>query len=132
MPDVQKPFRVESDASGFTTGAVLSQQGDDNKWHPCAYLSQSMSPAERNYDIYDKELLSIIRALEEWRHYLEGAKIPFDIFTNHKNLTYFREAHQLNRRQARWALYLSRFHFKMYHKAGKDMTVPDGFSHNPD
>lgn len=100
MPDVQKPFRVESDASGFATEAVLSQQGDNNEWHPCAYLSQSMSPAERNYDIYDKELLSIIRALEEWRHYLEGTKIPFDIFTDHKNLTYFREAHQLNRRQA--------------------------------
>ena len=90
-----------------------------------------MTEAERNYDIYDKELLAIICALEEWRHYLEGAQHDFDIFTDHKNLAYFKEAHQLNRRQARWALYLTRFHFHLYHKPGKQNDIPDLFSRNP-
>jgi hypothetical protein len=75
MPNTTQPFRVETDASGYATRAVLSQQDKEGKWHPCAFLSQSMAPAERNYDIYDKELLAIIRALEEWRHYLEGADL---------------------------------------------------------
>lgn len=125
MPDKEKPFRVETDASGFATGGVLSQQDENGDWHPCMFISQTMTEAERNYDIYDKELLGIIRALEEWRHYLEGAKFEFDIYTDHKNLAYFREAQKLNRRQARWALYLSRFHFKLHHKPGKQNIIPD-------
>ena len=90
-----------------------------------------MIEAERNYEIYDKELLAIIRALEEWRHYLEGSPHDIEIWTDHKNLEYFREAHKLNRRQARWALYLTRFHFKLYHKPGTSMIVPDTLSRNP-
>ena len=70
-----KPFHVEADSSEFATGAVLSQQADsDNKWHPVAYLSKSLSAVERNYKIHDKEMLAIIQALEEWRHFLEGAR----------------------------------------------------------
>jgi hypothetical protein len=89
MPNTTQPFRVETDASGYAMGAVLSQQDEEGKWHPCAFLSQSMAPAERNYNIYDKELLAIIRALEEWRHYLEGADHTVKIITDHKNLSYF-------------------------------------------
>lgn len=89
MPDTTKPFRIEADASNFATGAVLSQLGDDGHRHPCAFLSQSFTEAERNYEIYDKELLAIIRALEEWRHYLEGAPHPVEVWTDHKNLGYF-------------------------------------------
>jgi len=58
---------------GYATGAVLSQMHDDNKWHPVAYISKSLSPAERNYDIYDKEMLAVMCVLEQWHHYLEGA-----------------------------------------------------------
>jgi hypothetical protein len=53
---------------------VLSQKESDNKYHPVAYLSKSLTEPERNYDIYDKELLAIIKALDAWRHYLEGAE----------------------------------------------------------
>jgi hypothetical protein len=68
------PFRVEADSSDFATGAVLSQlSAEDEKWHPVAYLSKSLSETERNYKIHDKEMLAIMRALEEWRHFLEGA-----------------------------------------------------------
>ena len=60
---------------------------------------------ERNYEIHDKEMLAIIRALEEWRHFLEGARHPVEIWTDHKNLEYFMTAKKLNRCQARWSLY---------------------------
>ncbi len=76
---------------------------------PYCLQSQSLSEAERNYDIYDKELLAIVRALEEWRHHLEGADERFEVWTDHKNLTYFRKAQKLNCRQSRWSLFLSRF-----------------------
>jgi len=82
---------------------------NDDKWHPVAYISKSLSPAERNYDIYDKEMLAVICALEQWHHYLEGTKYPVQILTDHKNLEYFMTAQKLNRRQARWSLFLSRF-----------------------
>src|ERR1700761_572565 len=71
LPDNSRPYRVEADSSDFATGAVLSQQDpEDDKWHPIAFLSKSLSPVERNYEIHDKEMLAIIQALEEWRHFL--------------------------------------------------------------
>jgi hypothetical protein len=79
------------------------------------------SPAECNYEIYDKELMAIIRAFEEWRPELEGALHPIKVVSDHKNLEYFMMTKLLNRRQTRWAIFLSRFHFKIvYHprKAG--------------
>ena len=73
---------------------------DDNKWHPVAYISKSLSPAEHNYNIYDKEMLAVICALEQWHHYLKGAKHPVQILTDHKNLEYFMTAQKLNCQQA--------------------------------
>ena len=66
LPDKTKPFTVESDASKFATGAVLRQADANGDMHPCAYLSKSFDAAQRNYEIYDRELLGIVRALEEW------------------------------------------------------------------
>ncbi|GBE88232.1 hypothetical protein SCP_1300460 [Sparassis crispa] len=97
LPDKAKPFIVESDASKFATGAVLHQADINGDLHPCAYISQTLNPAERNYEIYDRELLGIIRALTEWRHYLEGSPHPVEVRSDHKNLTYFRTAQKLNR-----------------------------------
>jgi len=66
LPDNSRPFRIEADSSDFTTSAVLSQQlPEDNKWHPVAFLSKSLSLVERNYEIHDKEMLAIVRALEK-------------------------------------------------------------------
>ena len=131
--DSTKPFRVEADSSDFATGAVLSQRSmEDDKWHPVAFLSKSLSPVERNYEIHDKEMLAIIRALQEWRHFVEGAEHPCEIWTDHKNLEYFMTAKQLNRRQARWSLYLSRFDFTLHHKPGKSMGKPDALSRRAD
>ena len=74
-----------------------------------------MSNGTTNYQIYDKEMLAIIQALEEWQHFLEGAAEQIEIHTDHKNLAYFRTAQKLNHHQARWSLYLSHFHFSLIH-----------------
>lgn len=129
--DPNRPTRVEVDASGFATGGVLLQKLDDGLWHPVAFRSESMSDAERNYEIYDREMLGIIRALEDWRHYLEGLPNPFEIITDHRNLEYWRTAQNLSRRQARWSLYLSRFDFHLTHKPGKSNTQADPLSRLP-
>uniref|UniRef100_A0A0W0FG09 Reverse transcriptase-rnase h-integrase n=1 Tax=Moniliophthora roreri TaxID=221103 RepID=A0A0W0FG09_MONRR len=128
MPDIDKPFIIEADASKWATGAVLKQKGADGEWHPCGYLSKSFSPTERNYEIYDRELLAIYRALMEWRHYLMGGKFKVVVLSDHKNLTYFRTAQKLNRRQARWSLFLSEFDLGLIHVPGKSITQADALS----
>jgi len=132
-PDSTKPFHIEANSSDFATGAVLSQVStEDEKWHPVAFFSKSLSPVERNYEIHDKEMLAIIRALQEWRHFVEGAEHPCEILTDHKNLEYFMTAKQLNRCQAHWSLYLSRFDFTLSHRPGKSMGKPDALSRRAD
>ena len=132
LPDPSRPYRLEADSSDFATGAVLSQLGSDEKWHPVAFFSKSLNDVQRNYEIHDKEMLAIIRALEEWRHFLEGAEHPVEVWTDHKNLEYFRKAQHLNRRQARWSLYLSRFDISLHHQPGSRMGRPDALSRRPD
>ena len=81
-----------------------------------------LNPAERNYQIYDQELLAIVRSLEAWRHYVDSNALPIRILTNHKNLTYFCMPQHLNRRQARWQLFLSEFNLELEHRPGIHMT----------
>jgi hypothetical protein len=90
-----------------------------------------MIDAEQNYEIYDKELLVVIRALEEWWHFLEGLPEPFEIITDHANLKYWTTAQDLTCHQARWALWLSRFNFHLMHKPGKSNVLTDDLSHLP-
>jgi len=91
-----------------------------------------LNETERNYEIHDKKMLAIIRGLEAWRHLLEGVQTKFEIWTDHKNLEYFMKTQKLNRRQARWALYLSRFDFILKHVAGTKMGKADGLSRRSD
>jgi len=77
-------------------------------------------------------MLAVIRYLEAWRHFLEGMVVKFEIWTDHKNLEYFMKAQKLNRRQARWALYLSRFDFTLKHVLGSKMGKADSLSRRPD
>ena len=110
--DYEKECIVETDASDNASAGVLSQYNSENgKLHPVAFFSRKHSAQEINYEIYDKELLAIIKALEEWRPMLEGAGLPIKVLTNHRNLQYFMTTKQLSRRQARWSEYLSRFNF---------------------
>ena len=78
-----------TDASLLASRGVLMQRDDNGDLHPCAYLSQMFSSAEQNYDIYNWELLTVIHALDHWRHYLQGTSHPVTLLTDHKNLTYF-------------------------------------------
>lgn len=91
----EDPFWIKCDASNYVTGAVLSQK-QEMGWKPIAFLSKALMETERNYEIHDRELLAIIRALEEWQQYLQGNKNQIEIFTDHKNLEYFLTARKLN------------------------------------
>jgi len=77
-------------------------------------------------------MLAVVRCLEAWRHFLEGITTKFEIWTDHKNLEYFIKVQKLNRRQARWALYLSRFDFALKHVLGSKMEKTDSLSRRPD
>lgn len=131
-PNPKKQYYMEVDASDFATGGELSQVAEDGKRHPIAFISKSLAPAERNYDIYDKELLAIIRAFQEWRHHLEGTKEMVVIMTDHNNLRYFMTTKTLTRRQARWAEFLASFNFEIQYRPGKNAGKPDALSRRPD
>jgi len=97
-PQDSEPFRIEADSSDFASRAILSQRlPGEEKWQPVAFYSKFLSPVEQNYEIHNKEMLAIIHALEEWRYFLEGARYPVEIWTDHKNLEYFMMAKKLNR-----------------------------------
>ncbi|SNX84871.1 uncharacterized protein MEPE_03580 [Melanopsichium pennsylvanicum] len=136
---------VETDASDAVVAAVLSQwhpqPGADasaepnsrsHTLHPVAYWSRKMIPAERNYEIHDKELLAIVDACGAWRHYLHGLTRPFLIYTDHQALQYFQTKRQLNRRQARWQADLAEFNFVLHYRPGKEAVRPDALSRRHD
>jgi len=91
-PDIDKKMRMEVDTLDYVMGGVLSMECKDGLWKPVAFLSKSLNKTERNYEIYDKEMLAIVRGLEAWRYLLEGAQCKFEIWTDHKNLEYFMKA----------------------------------------
>lgn len=93
---------MQMDASAFAIGATLTQPDDEEVHYPVAFFSASLQPAEINYNIYDRELLAIVRAFRHWHHHLLGAHFPITVLTNHNNLSYFREPHKISGRQARW------------------------------
>ena len=96
-PDLDKEMRVEADTSDYATEGVLSVKGEDGRWRPVAFIFKSLNNTERNYEIHDKEMLAVIRCLEAWRHFLEGARTKFKIWTDHKNLEYFMTNQKLNK-----------------------------------
>uniref|UniRef100_A0A3B3HZY6 Gypsy retrotransposon integrase-like protein 1 n=1 Tax=Oryzias latipes TaxID=8090 RepID=A0A3B3HZY6_ORYLA len=129
QPDTTRQFVLEVDASDSGVGAVLSQREEKtDKLKPCAFFSKKLTPAERNYDVGNRELLAIKLAIEEWRHWLEGAVHPFIVWTDHRNLAYLRSAKRLNSRQARWCLFFDRFNFVITYRPGSRNVKPDALS----
>jgi hypothetical protein len=128
-PDSFLAFIVEVDTSEAGIGAMLSQRsGMPPKLRPCAFFSRKLSPAEQNYDVGDRELLAVVRALKVWRHWLEGAKHPFLIWTDHLNLEYIWAARRLNPRQERWAMFFTKFQFTISYRPGSQNTKADALS----
>lgn len=128
-PDLSRQFFVEVDALDTGVGAVLSQRDPvTHRLHPCAFFSRRLSTPERNYDVGNRELLAVVWALQEWRHWLESTSQLFLIWTDHKNFTYLRTARRLNSCQARWALFLSRFNFTLSYRPGSRNAKPDALS----
>jgi len=125
-------MRMEVDALDYAIEGVLSMECEDGRWRLVAFLSKSLNETERNYKIHNKEMLAVIRGLENWRHLLEGARFKFEVWTDHKNLEYFMKAQKLNQRQAQWALYLSRFNFTLKHVSETKIEKADGLSRRLD
>ena len=98
---------VETDASGYSIGAILLQADEKDVLHPVAYLSKKMRPEQANYPIHDKEMLAIVEALREWRGELKSVKDQFEIVSDHKNLKHFTAVQNLSERQPRWSQFLS-------------------------
>jgi transposase InsO family protein len=123
IPQEGHSFRLESDASDYAAGAVLHQI-IDGVARPIGFFSKTFVEAERNYMIYDKELLAIMLALDHWRHHLMGLN-GFEIWTDHKNLEYFKTAQKVNRRQARWFTTLQDYDFTLHYRPGKANKIAD-------
>ena len=127
-PDQDHKFRLETNASEFAVGGVISVKCDDGEFRPVAYLLHSMTPPKRNYPIHDKEMLAIIKATEAWCHYLKATPYAFEIHMDHNNLLYFMKSQNLSKRQACWQQWMTRFSYQLIYKKGSQMHVADPLS----
>ena len=126
--DQDKETMLETDASDGIVAGIMSQLHEDGEWHPVAYFSKTMAPAELNYQIHDKEMLAVIRSLSQWRAELQGSDSRIKILTDHKALEYFMTTKQLTSRQARWAEVLSQFFFTIAYRPGRKNELADALS----
>ena len=141
QPDFGKKFYLQADASLYGIGAVLSQEGKHLTpslakqqkpiLHPIAYYLVMFMQTERNYNIYERELLAVMKALAHWRQYLGWTKEPFVIMTDHANLQYWKSPKNLNQRTARWQADLQEYNYEIRHIPGKENISPDALSHPP-
>ncbi|XP_024310338.1 uncharacterized protein LOC112268650, partial [Brachypodium distachyon] len=121
LPDFNKTFELECDASGIGLGGVLLQDGK-----PVAYFSEKLSGPSLNYSTYDKELYALVRTLETWQHYLWPKE--FVIHSDHESLKHIRSQAKLNRRHAKWVEFIESFLYVIKHKKGKDNVIADALS----
>ncbi len=129
--ELDKPFKLEVDTSGFAVGAVLLQRGKDNKCHPIGYYSVTLIEAERNYNIYDLKLLAIVKALRNWRPFLAGSPHIITVHTNHANLQYWRQPHKISQCIAHEVAELAEYNVVLRHIPGKANGRADALSRCP-
>jgi len=128
QPDFTKDFVLHTDASDTAVGAVLMQdQGQGLQ--PIAYESRKLTPAEKNYPVHEKELLAVMYALKQWRHYLLGAHSK--VQTDHKSLTFIQTQPHLSQRQARWMETLQEYDVTIEYLKGEANVVADALSRLP-
>ena len=121
LPDFNKQFYIECDASGIGIGGVLMQEGK-----PVAYFSEKLNGAQLNYPVYDKELYALVRALEVWQHYLWPKE--FTIHSDHEALKFLKCQTNLNKRHAKWMEFIESFPYIIKYKKGKENVVADALS----
>ncbi|KAH9271473.1 hypothetical protein BASA83_006326 [Batrachochytrium salamandrivorans] len=130
-PCDSKPF-IWKRMHRLRISGVLSQFDDLDQIRPVAFYARQMNSAERNYEIYDKELLAIVDSFKHWRHFLQGGLHPVTVLCDHKSLEYFMSTKKLTRRQARWSLELSEYDFSITHRPGKLNGRADALSRQSD
>ena len=130
-PDWSKQFILETNASDYAMGAVITQE-HNNRLHPVAFHSHSLLPAERNYNTHDKELGGIIFGFKQARLLFLGAAHPIRVCTDHSNLQYFKHPQKITGRQARWFEFLQDFDYTLEHIPGKSNTIADLLSQRKD
>jgi len=126
------PITLETDASDFAMGAVLSQASGTGPPHPVAFFSRKFQASEINYPVHEKEMLAIIVAVREWRHYLQGSPHPITILTDHRNLQFFLKAPLQTRRHCRWFETLAPLNFRLHYRPGRLNNAADALSRRPD
>ena len=129
MPSPNGHFRVRSDASDVGAGAILEQAQRPDDYHAVAYFSRRLNSAEQVYHTHDRELLSIVCALRNWRHYLSGRR--FTVITDHETLKHLQTKSELNKREARWLEQLAEFDFELIFRAGTTNQAADALSRRP-
>jgi len=127
QPDPGKHYKLETDASKFAIGCVLSQKVGQI-YKPIVYYSRSLRRRERNYSVIDKELLAIVCGLQEWEYLLLGASHPIDIYTDHRNLLFEAKPKLLSQREKRWQDILAHYNFVIHHVSGEDNSKADRLS----
>lgn len=127
--DMSKPFRVTTDASEKAIAYILSQQDDKGFWKPVLFAGRSLKTAERRYRVMELELLALVSAIREFRHYLAGNH--FDVETDHYSLKYLESLKPQTGKLARWAMELSTYNFTVIHRPGKTLGNADGLSRRP-
>ncbi|GFX05901.1 retrovirus-related Pol polyprotein from transposon opus [Trichonephila clavipes] len=124
FPDFKKPFELFTDASSIEVGAVLNQEQ-----RPVVFASRTLSAAERNYTVTERECLAVVWALNKFRTYL--GSLPIKVITDYAALTHLMNGKNLSNRMIRWALKLAEFNIEWEHRSNTQNTVTDVLSRNP-
>ena len=132
-----KAFFLATDTSAYSVGTILSQEGELNPQTQrpmlclVAYYSNTFTPTERNYNIYEQEFLGVLKALKHFRPHVAAMEIPVTILTDHANLTHWKATRKVNRRVVRWFAEIQDYNLTIKHVPGKIHTTPDMLSRPP-
>ena len=129
-PDWSKPFILQTDASAYELGYILSQLDDKKEEHPIAFASKKLLPNEKNHSAIEREALGIVKGIKHFRTYLEGNQ--FITQTDHNPLIHLENLKDSHGRLARWAISLQHHQFRIEHQSGRANVNADALSQEPE